>query len=139
MTRTAFDELVRHAPGATTGIDNLFPDLSTRPTKRRVRRPAILAAATAAARMAGRRTRRLVGRVDRSGNRLSMPVVAPGAWRTSSSKAVRVMTDPQRQWRIREWARPERVGEHFVTQGLAQASRAIRALGRCRRTGRELD
>jgi len=48
MTRTAFDELVRHAPGATTGIDNLFPDLSTRPTKRRVRRPAILAAAVAA-------------------------------------------------------------------------------------------
>lgn len=48
MTRTAFDELVRHAPGPTSDIDNLFPDLSARPTKRRIRRPAILVAAVAA-------------------------------------------------------------------------------------------
>jgi len=48
MTRTAFDELIRHAPGPTAGIDNLFPDLSARPTKRRIRRPAILVAAVAA-------------------------------------------------------------------------------------------
>src|SRR5450631_3707684 len=48
MTRTAFAALVRHAPGPTTDIDSLFPDLSARPTKRRVRRPAILVAAVAA-------------------------------------------------------------------------------------------
>ncbi len=48
MTRTAFDELVRHAPGATSDIDNLFPDLSARPAERRIRRPAILVAAVAA-------------------------------------------------------------------------------------------
>jgi hypothetical protein len=48
MTRTAFDELVRHAPGATSDIDHLFPDLSARPVKRRIHRPAILIAAVAA-------------------------------------------------------------------------------------------
>jgi len=48
MTRTAFDELICHAPGPTSDIDNLFPDLSARPTKRRIRRPAILVAAVAA-------------------------------------------------------------------------------------------
>lgn len=47
MTRTAFDELVRHAPGATSDIDNLFPDPSAQPPKRRFRRPAILVAAVA--------------------------------------------------------------------------------------------
>lgn len=48
MTRTAFDELARHAPGPTSDIDDLFPDLSARPAKRRIRRPAILLAAAAA-------------------------------------------------------------------------------------------
>src|SRR5450631_3989248 len=89
-------------------------------------RTVVVTAATAATRIAGRRTRRLVGRADRSGKSESMSVVGPGAWRTSAAKAVRVMTDHQRQWRIREWVRPESVAERFVIQGLAQAIRAIR-------------
>lgn len=48
MTRTAFDELTRHAPGPTTDIETLFPDLTAQRTKRRVRRPAILVGAVAA-------------------------------------------------------------------------------------------
>ena len=48
MTRTAFDELALHAPGRTADVGRLFPDLSARPAKRRVRRPAILVTAVAA-------------------------------------------------------------------------------------------
>jgi len=48
MTRTAFDELALHAPGRTADVGRLFPDLSARPAKRRIRRPAILVTAVAA-------------------------------------------------------------------------------------------
>ena len=47
MTRTAFDELTRHAPGPTADIDALFPDVTARRIRRRIRRPAILVAAVA--------------------------------------------------------------------------------------------
>jgi len=45
MTRTAFDELARHAPGPTADIDALFPDVAARRLRRRVPRPVILVAA----------------------------------------------------------------------------------------------
>ena len=48
MTRTAFDELARHAPGPTPAVDSLFPAAAARRPRRRIRRPAILVAAVAA-------------------------------------------------------------------------------------------
>jgi len=48
MTRNAFDELTRHAPGPTADIETLFPDLATPRPKRYIRRPAILVGSVAA-------------------------------------------------------------------------------------------